>query len=72
MSVQKHVLFEVEMHGAQVNREAEVIHNSNNDVVDAQRQLEVRKLEEKINNLLKYEDQLHLGPNLGYTFWKLE
>ncbi|GJZ94641.1 hypothetical protein Tco_0666844 [Tanacetum coccineum] len=56
--VQKRVWFEVELHGAQKNNEAEVIHDSNDDVAVAQRKLEVEKHERKTNmNYLVYEQK---------------
>ncbi|GJX31249.1 zinc finger, CCHC-type containing protein [Tanacetum coccineum] len=45
----KHVWFEVELQGAQGDREAEVFQVSNDDAAVAQRQLEEKKLEEKTN-----------------------
>ncbi|GKF27292.1 hypothetical protein Tco_0083186 [Tanacetum coccineum] len=46
---EKPVWFEVELQGAQRDREAEVFQVSNNDTVVAQRRLEDKQLEEKIN-----------------------
>ena len=47
--VQKRVWFEVKLQGAQENCEAEVIQESNDHAVVAQRKLEVKQLEEKTN-----------------------
>ncbi|GKF48522.1 hypothetical protein Tco_0141773 [Tanacetum coccineum] len=46
---EKRVWFEVELQGAQGNREAEVFQVSNDDAAVAQRRLEDKKLEEKTN-----------------------
>ncbi|GJZ69684.1 hypothetical protein Tco_0633234 [Tanacetum coccineum] len=63
--VQKRVWFEVELHGAQKNHEAEFIQDSNDDAAVAQRKLEVEKHERKTNmNCLVYE-QVHFGINVG-------
>ncbi|GKE68158.1 hypothetical protein Tco_1526230 [Tanacetum coccineum] len=47
--VDEHVWFEVELQGAQRNREAEFFHVSNNDASVAQRWLQEKQLEEKTN-----------------------
>ncbi|GKF97789.1 hypothetical protein Tco_0293610, partial [Tanacetum coccineum] len=49
VQVDKRVWFEVELQGAQGNREAEVFQVSNDDVAVAQRRLEDKQLEEKTN-----------------------
>nr|GEV11071.1 hypothetical protein [Tanacetum cinerariifolium] len=46
---EKHVLFEVELQGAQWDREAEVFQVSNDDTAVTQRWLEDKQPEEKIN-----------------------
>ncbi|GJY90008.1 hypothetical protein Tco_0505204 [Tanacetum coccineum] len=46
---EKHVWFEVELQGAQGDREAEVFQVSNNDTAVAQRRLKDKQLEEKTN-----------------------
>ncbi|GKA97772.1 hypothetical protein Tco_0825666 [Tanacetum coccineum] len=49
VEVNKRVWFEVELLGAQKNRQAEVFHVSNDNVAVAQRRFEGKQLEEKIN-----------------------
>ncbi|GJT37029.1 hypothetical protein Tco_0936894 [Tanacetum coccineum] len=63
----KCVWFEVELHGAQGDREAEVFQVSNNDAAVAQRQLEDKQLEEKTNTdcLVKEQEKVHLGIKVG-------
>ena len=47
VQVDEHVWFEVELQGAQENREAEVVQDSNDDAAVAQRKLEDKQLGEK-------------------------
>ncbi|GJY47154.1 hypothetical protein Tco_0436217 [Tanacetum coccineum] len=63
----KHVWFEVELQGAQGNREAEVFQVSNDDAAVAQRRLEDKQLEEKTNTdcLVKDQEKVHLGIKVG-------
>ncbi|GJW85208.1 hypothetical protein Tco_0158353 [Tanacetum coccineum] len=63
VQVDKRVLFEVELQGAQGNREAEVFQVSNDDAVVAQRRLEDKQLEEKTNTdcLVKEQEKVHLS-----------
>ncbi|GJX16746.1 hypothetical protein Tco_0217578 [Tanacetum coccineum] len=65
----KRVWFEVELQGAQGNREAEVFQVSNNDVAVAQRRLEEKQLEEKTNTvcLVNEQEKVHLRIKLGQT-----
>nr|GEW68728.1 zinc finger, CCHC-type [Tanacetum cinerariifolium] len=62
VQVEKHVSFEVELQGAQGNREAEVFQVSNDDAVVAQRRLEDKQLEEKKNTdcLVKEQEKVHI------------
>ncbi|GJZ40338.1 hypothetical protein Tco_0586901 [Tanacetum coccineum] len=64
---EKRVWFEVELHGAQGDREAEVFQVSNDDAVVAQRRLEDKQLEEKTNTdcLVKEQKKVHLGIKAG-------
>ncbi|GJY99067.1 hypothetical protein Tco_0516497 [Tanacetum coccineum] len=61
--VDKRVWFEVERQGAQGNRKAKVFQVSNDDAAVAQRRLEDKQLEEKINTdcLVKEQEKVHLG-----------
>ncbi|GJX81572.1 hypothetical protein Tco_0331053 [Tanacetum coccineum] len=65
------VWFEVELQGAQGNCEAEVFKDSNDDVVVAQRKLEVRQLEKKTNtdSSVKEQKRVHFGIKVGQTLW---
>ncbi|GJW13404.1 hypothetical protein Tco_0017537 [Tanacetum coccineum] len=60
---ENHVLFEVELQGAQGDRKAEDFHVRNDDVVVAQRRLKDKKLEENTNTdcLVKEREKVHLG-----------
>ncbi|GKD63558.1 hypothetical protein Tco_1305666 [Tanacetum coccineum] len=60
---EKRVWFEVELQGAQGNREAEIFQVSNDDATVAQRWLGDKKPEEKTNMdcLLKEQENVHLG-----------
>nr|GEU32877.1 zinc finger, CCHC-type [Tanacetum cinerariifolium] len=60
---EKRVWFEVELHGAQGDREAEVFQVSNDDTAVAQRRLEDKQLENKTNTdcLVKKLKKEHLG-----------
>ncbi|GKA24488.1 hypothetical protein Tco_0710521 [Tanacetum coccineum] len=63
----KRVWFEVELQGAQGDREAEVFQVSNDDAAVAQRRLEDKQLEEKTNTdcLVKEQEKVHLGIKVG-------
>ncbi|GKB91119.1 hypothetical protein Tco_0963391 [Tanacetum coccineum] len=63
VQVEKRVWFEVELQGAQGNREAEVFQVSNDDTAVVQRRLEDKQLEEKTNTdcLVKVQEKVHLG-----------
>nr|GEY67078.1 zinc finger, CCHC-type [Tanacetum cinerariifolium]GEY75628.1 zinc finger, CCHC-type [Tanacetum cinerariifolium] len=63
VQVEKHVWFEVELKGAQGNREAEIFQVSNDDAAVAQRRLGDKQLEEKKNTdcLVKEQEKVHLG-----------
>ncbi|GKA98588.1 zinc finger, CCHC-type containing protein [Tanacetum coccineum] len=67
VQVEKRVWFEVELQGAQGNREAEVFQVSNDDAAVAQRRLEDKQLEEKTNTdcLVKEQEKVHLGIKVG-------
>ncbi|GKA47062.1 hypothetical protein Tco_0739945 [Tanacetum coccineum] len=67
VQVEKRVWFEVELQGAQGNREVEVFQVSNDDVAVAQRQLEDKQLEEKTNTdcLVNEQKNVHLGIKVG-------
>ncbi|GJV95247.1 hypothetical protein Tco_1546824 [Tanacetum coccineum] len=67
VQVEKRVWFEVELQGAQRDREAEVFQVSNDDATVAQRRLEDKQLEEKINTdcLIKEQEKVHLGIKVG-------
>nr|GEY75254.1 zinc finger, CCHC-type [Tanacetum cinerariifolium] len=60
---EKRVWFEVELQGDQGDRKAEVFQVSNDDTAVAQRRLEDKQLEEKINTdcLVKEQEKVHLG-----------
>ncbi|GJW10852.1 hypothetical protein Tco_1576679 [Tanacetum coccineum] len=60
---EKHFWFEVELQGAQRDREAEVFQVSNDDAIVAQIWLEDKLLEEKTNTdcLVKEHEKVHLG-----------
>ncbi|GKD86375.1 hypothetical protein Tco_1357529, partial [Tanacetum coccineum] len=64
---EKRVWFEVELQGAQWNREAEVFQVSNDDAAVAQRRLGYKQLEEKTNTdcLVKEQEKVHLGIKVG-------
>ncbi|GJX91389.1 hypothetical protein Tco_0344715 [Tanacetum coccineum] len=64
---EKRVWFEVELQGAQRNRETEDFQVSNNDVAVAQRRLEDKQLEKKTNTdcLVKEQEKVHLGIKVG-------
>ncbi|GJZ15360.1 hypothetical protein Tco_0551037 [Tanacetum coccineum] len=63
VQVDKRVWFEVELQGAQGNREAKVVQVSNDDAAVAQRWLEDKQLEEKTNTdcLVNEQKKVHLG-----------
>ncbi|GKA94408.1 hypothetical protein Tco_0816446 [Tanacetum coccineum] len=63
----KRVWFEVELQGAQGNREVEVFQVSNDDAAVAQRLLEDKQLEEKTNTdcLVKERKKVHLCIKVG-------
>ncbi|GKB28345.1 hypothetical protein Tco_0867746 [Tanacetum coccineum] len=67
VQVEKHVWFEVELHGAQGDREAEIFQVSNDDVAVAQSWLEDKQLEEKTNTdcLVKEQEKVYLGIEVG-------
>ncbi|PWA53412.1 zinc finger, CCHC-type [Artemisia annua] len=67
VQVDERVWFEVELQGAQGNREAEVVQVSNDDAIVAQRRLEDKQLEEKTNTdcLVKEQEKVHLGIKVG-------
>ncbi|GKC59541.1 hypothetical protein Tco_1087139 [Tanacetum coccineum] len=67
VQVDKHVWFEVELQGAQGNREAEVFQVSNDDATIAQRRLKDKQLEEKTNTdcLVKEKEKVPLGIKVG-------
>ncbi|GKC24678.1 hypothetical protein Tco_1026828 [Tanacetum coccineum] len=67
VQVEKRVWFEVELQGAQGNREAKVFQVSKDDVAVAQRRLEDKQLEEKTNTdcLVKEQEKVHLGIKVG-------
>ncbi|GJZ18376.1 hypothetical protein Tco_0554499 [Tanacetum coccineum] len=64
---EKRVWFEVELQGAQGDREAEVFQVSNDDTAVAQRWLEDKQPEEKTNTdcLVKEREKVHLGIKVG-------
>ncbi|GJV78981.1 hypothetical protein Tco_1514851 [Tanacetum coccineum] len=64
---EKSILFEVELQGAQGDREAEVFQVSNDDTAVAQRRLEDKQLEEKTNTdcLVKEREKVHIGIKVG-------
>ncbi|GKB23390.1 zinc finger, CCHC-type containing protein [Tanacetum coccineum] len=63
VQVEKRVWFEVELQGAQGDREAEGFQVSNDDAAMAQKRLEDKQLEEKTNTdcLVKEQKEVHLG-----------
>ncbi|GJT91508.1 retrovirus-related pol polyprotein from transposon TNT 1-94 [Tanacetum coccineum] len=63
----KRVWFEVELHGAQGDRKAEVFQVSNDEDAVAQRRLDDKQLEEKTNKdyLVKEQEMIHLGIKVG-------
>ncbi|GJS87799.1 retrovirus-related pol polyprotein from transposon TNT 1-94 [Tanacetum coccineum] len=63
----KRVWFEVELQGAQGDREAEVFQVSNDDAVVAQRRLGDKQPEEKTNMdcLVNKQEKVHLGIKMG-------
>ncbi|GJV37175.1 zf-CCHC domain-containing protein [Tanacetum coccineum] len=67
VQVDKRVWFEVELQGAQGNREAEVFQVSNDDAAVAQRWLKDKQLEAKTNTdcLVKEQEKVHLGIKVG-------
>ncbi|GKA53721.1 zinc finger, CCHC-type containing protein [Tanacetum coccineum] len=67
VQVDKRVWFEVELQGAQGNRESEVFQVSNDDVAVAQRWLGDKQPEEKTNMdcLVKEQEKVHLGIKVG-------
>ncbi|GKD53792.1 hypothetical protein Tco_1287179 [Tanacetum coccineum] len=67
VQVEKRVWFEVEPHGAQGDREAEVFQVSNDDAAVAQRRLGDKQPEEKTNTdcLVKEQEKVHLGIKVG-------
>ncbi|GKC99032.1 hypothetical protein Tco_1169307, partial [Tanacetum coccineum] len=67
VQVEKRVWFEVELQGAQGDRKAKVFQVSNNDAAVAQRRLEDKQPEEKINtnSLVKEQEKVHLGIRVG-------
>ncbi|GJU95649.1 hypothetical protein Tco_1320405 [Tanacetum coccineum] len=69
--VQKFVWFEVELQGAQENREAEVIQESNDHVALAQRKLKVKQLKGKTNTDHLVNKQVHHGANVGGVIMKI-
>ncbi|GJR93137.1 putative reverse transcriptase domain-containing protein [Tanacetum coccineum] len=64
---EKRVWFEVELQGAQGDREAEVFQVSNDDTAVAQRRLGDKQPEEKTNTdcLVKEQEKVHLGIKVG-------
>nr|GEX19376.1 retrovirus-related Pol polyprotein from transposon TNT 1-94 [Tanacetum cinerariifolium] len=64
---EKRVWFEVELHGAQGDREADVFQVSNDDTVVAQRRLEDKQLKEKTNTncLVKELKKVYMGIKVG-------
>ncbi|GKD91254.1 zinc finger, CCHC-type containing protein [Tanacetum coccineum] len=64
---EKHVSFEVELQGAQGDRETEVFQVSNDDAAVAQRWLEEKQHEEKTNMdcLVNEQKKVHLGKKAG-------
>nr|GEZ40545.1 zinc finger, CCHC-type [Tanacetum cinerariifolium] len=63
VQVEKRVWFEVELQGAQGDREAGVFQVSNDDAAVAQRRLKDKQLDEKTNTdcLVKEQEKVHLG-----------
>nr|GEX27816.1 zinc finger, CCHC-type [Tanacetum cinerariifolium] len=64
---EKRVWFEVELHGAQGDRKADVFQVSNDDTAVAQRRLEDKQLKEKTNTdcLVKEQENVHIGIKVG-------
>nr|GEY96622.1 hypothetical protein [Tanacetum cinerariifolium]GEY97420.1 hypothetical protein [Tanacetum cinerariifolium] len=64
---EKRVWFEVELHGAQEDREAEVFQVSNDDTAVAQRRLEDKQPKEKTNTdcLVKEQEKVDIGIKVG-------
>ncbi|GJY34358.1 hypothetical protein Tco_0418827 [Tanacetum coccineum] len=64
---EKRIWFEVELQGAQEDREAEVFQVSNDDAAVAQRELEDKQPEEKTNMdcLVMEQEKVHLGTKVG-------
>ncbi|GKA98409.1 retrovirus-related pol polyprotein from transposon TNT 1-94 [Tanacetum coccineum] len=67
VQVEKRVWFEMELQGAQGNREAEVFQVSNDNDAVAQRKLDKKQLEEKTNTdcLVKEQEKVHLSIKVG-------
>ncbi|GJZ96705.1 hypothetical protein Tco_0669039 [Tanacetum coccineum] len=67
VQIDKRVWFEVELQGAQEDREAEVFQVSNDDAAVAQRRLRDKQLEEKTNMdcLVKEQKKVHLMIKVG-------
>ncbi|GKE84317.1 hypothetical protein Tco_1558059, partial [Tanacetum coccineum] len=67
VQVEKRVWFDVELHGAQGNRKAEVFQVCNDDVALAQRRLKDKQLKEKTNTdcLVKEQEKVYLGIKVG-------
>ncbi|GJW02172.1 hypothetical protein Tco_1561028 [Tanacetum coccineum] len=67
VEVKKCVWFEVELQGAQRDREAEVFQVSNDDAAVTQRRLEDKQFKEKTNTdcLAKKHEKVHLGKKVG-------
>ncbi|GJZ53201.1 retrovirus-related pol polyprotein from transposon TNT 1-94, partial [Tanacetum coccineum] len=67
VEVEKRVWFEVKLHGAQGNHEAEGFQVSNDDAAVAQRWLEDKKLEEKTNIdcSVREQEKVHLEGNVA-------
>ncbi|GKD71108.1 hypothetical protein Tco_1325198 [Tanacetum coccineum] len=63
VQIDKRVWFEVELQGAQGDREAEIFQVSNDDAAVAQRQLDDKQLEEQTNTdcLVKKQEKVHLS-----------
>ncbi|GJT80019.1 hypothetical protein Tco_1054361 [Tanacetum coccineum] len=67
---EKRVWFEVELQGAQGDREAEVFQVSNDDTIVAQTRLEDKQPEEKTDCLVKEQEKVHHGTNVGAVIMK--
>nr|GEZ02386.1 zinc finger, CCHC-type [Tanacetum cinerariifolium] len=72
--VDKRVWFEVEVHGAQGNRETEVFQVSNDDAAVAQRWLEDKQIKEKtsMDCLVKEQEKVHLSIKVGASIMVTE